>query len=183
MAAVVKLHGDVGFCNAVRRTLLADVPAWAPYQLTVRANTSTMNDEFLAHRIGLVPFRRVGNGTAMTLTAHGPCTVRAGDVVGPAFEPVHPGIEVATLAASQELDVTIHFDERTGATHARYQTCAGVGMCAAPDGTHHILRFDSVHGTPARDLFFAALDRLDARVDGALHALAHQPSERPRSVC
>ena len=31
-------------------------------------------------------------------------------------------------SVGQKLDLTIHFDERTGSQHARYATCAAVGM-------------------------------------------------------
>lgn len=173
---------DVGLCNAVRRTLISDLRAWAPHQLTVRANTSTLNDELLAHRIGLIPFRRVGNGSTMTVAATGPCTVLAGQLLGPAFEAVHPAIEVVHLAADQSIDVTVHFDERTGADHARYATCAAVGMRERDDGAFD-LHLESVHGTPVRELLLSALDRLDARVGNALHALAHQPTQPPHTMC
>lgn len=168
------LSGGPGFCNAVRRTLLSDVTAWAPYEVVVRDNTSCQTDEFLAHRIGLVPFRRVGNGDEMCLEARGPCTVRAKDLVGPGFEAVHPEIELMVLAdAAQHLDLTVRFDERPASAHARYATCAAVGMVRV-DADRHRVTFETHGDRDPKAVLLEALDHLDARVDRALQALAHK---------
>ncbi|CAN8000656.1 unnamed protein product [Ixodes hexagonus] len=42
--------------NAIRRILLAEVPTMAPDKVFMYNNTSIVQDEVLAHRIGLVPF-------------------------------------------------------------------------------------------------------------------------------
>lgn len=42
--------------NAIRRILLAEVPTMAPDKVYLYNNTSIVQDEVLAHRIGLVPF-------------------------------------------------------------------------------------------------------------------------------
>lgn len=171
MATTVMLTGGAGYCNAVRRSLIADVGTWAPRELVVRENTSCFTNELLAHRVGLIPFRRVGNGDELELSARGPGVVRAAAFTGPAFVPVHPEIEVATLAADQSLDLTVRFDWRTGAAHARYAPCCGVGL--AEHGDVHALRFEPVDGA-GLELVHDALRRLEARVDAALRALAHQ---------
>lgn len=43
--------------NAIRRILLAEVPSMAPDRVYLYNNTSIIQDEVLAHRIGLVPFK------------------------------------------------------------------------------------------------------------------------------
>ena len=180
------LPGGVGFCNAVRRTLLSDVKAWAPYTVRVDKNTSCQTDEFLAHRIGLIPFRRVGNGETLRLSAVGPCVVTASDFVGPGFEAVHGGIEVMRLGEGQRLELVVTLDERTGSAHARYAVCAGVGMSvptSSGDDDRCRLSFTCNDGRNPREALREALDHLEARVDRALHDLAHQPSEPPASFC
>ena len=184
MKGAFALSGGVGFCNAVRRTLLSDLEAEAPCEAVVRTNTSCQTDEFLAHRLGLVPFRRVGNGDTMELRAQGPCTVCARDLVGPAFAAVHPDLEVMVLGdARQRLDLTLRFDKRAASAHARYATCAGVGMAEGEGGGTHVLRFETNDGSPPQDRLLEALDKLEARVDGALLQLARQPATPPRSMC
>lgn len=179
------LPGGVGFCNAVRRTLLSDVKAWAPCTVRVDKNTSCQTDEFLAHRIGLIPFRRVGNGETLRLSAVGPCVATASDFVGPGFEAVHGDIQVMRLGEGQCLELVVTLDERPASAHARYAVCAGVGMSVPPSSSSDRCRlsFSCNDGRAPREALREALDHLEARVDRALHDLAHQPSEPPASFC
>ena len=179
MATTVTLTGGAGYCNAVRRSLIADVGTWAPHELVVRENTSCFTNELLAHRVGLIPFRRVGNGDELELSVQGPAVVRAAAFTGPAFVPVHPEIEVATLTVDQTLEFTVRFDRRTGTAHARYAPCCGVGM--ERRGDVHLLRFEPVDGAGV-GLVLEALERLEARANAALRALAHQDTIRVTSM-
>lgn len=176
------LPGGVGFGNAVRRTLLSDIESWAPCKVTLHENTTVQTDEYLGHRIGLIPFRSVGNGDTMTLDRTGPCTITAADVVGPAFEAVHPEIEILYLAKKQRLRMTIHFDQQAAGKHARYCVCAAVGMETLKNG-HTKISFSVNTGRPPTEVMLEALDRLDQRVQRALHALANQPATPPTSFC
>ncbi|KAL4430045.1 hypothetical protein ABPG77_004415 [Micractinium sp. CCAP 211/92] len=46
---------DVSMANALRRVILVEVPTIAIELVEFEANTTVLNDEFLAHRLGLVP--------------------------------------------------------------------------------------------------------------------------------
>ncbi|XP_075060597.1 DNA-directed RNA polymerases I and III subunit RPAC1 [Mixophyes fleayi] len=48
---------DASFANAFRRILLAEVPTMATEKVFVYKNTSIIQDEILAHRLGLIPIR------------------------------------------------------------------------------------------------------------------------------
>lgn len=171
-----------GVANAVRRTLLSDVPSWAPFEVVFQQNTSCHTDEFLAHRIGMLPFVRVGNGDELTIGREGPGLVRAGAVRGPSFDPVHPSIEIARLGEGEVLFCKIRFDEGTPSRHARYGLACGVGMRkVAGAGGGHALTFSSVDGRDPLSLLLVSLDLLERRVDDCLRQLSSQPTIPPRS--
>ena len=176
-----RLSGGVGFCNAIRRSLLSDLMTEAPCNVRMRVNTTCFTDEFLSHRIGLVPFRRVGNGSTMSLDVTGPASVMSSMLVGPAFECVHD-VEIARLGAEHRLSLVVNFDTRPASAHSRYSPCAAVGMKVNDDSMCEI-RFRSNDSRTPTELISNALDHTDERLQRALHSLASQPQTPPQSYC
>ncbi len=70
-----------GFANAIRRAAINSVKAFAIDKVTFYENTTAMFDEYIAHRIGLVPIRTPSKGYSetdeivFTLDATGPRTI------------------------------------------------------------------------------------------------------------
>ncbi|GMH40859.1 hypothetical protein BSKO_08763 [Bryopsis sp. KO-2023] len=51
---------DTSVANALRRIIIAEVPTVAIEFVEIEVNTTSLNDEFLAHRLGLVPLKSTG---------------------------------------------------------------------------------------------------------------------------
>ena len=48
-------NSSTAFANALRRIMIAEVPTFAFEHIEVNQNTSSLPDEFIAHRLGLIP--------------------------------------------------------------------------------------------------------------------------------
>ena len=181
--AELRIPGGAGFCNSVRRALISDIETWAASSVVVRRNTSCETDEFLSHRLGMVPLCQsdAAEDCVLTLRSTGPGTVYAGDLVGARARPVQPGIPLLQLAAGQEVDLDVHVDRKRAGVHPRYAPCAAVGM--EPAGRdHHRIRLRSNDDRLPRELVLSALTALSAKVEDAFHQLAHQPTEPPKDM-
>ena len=56
--------------NALRRIMISEVPIMAIEMVQVAENTSPLNDEFIAHRLGLIPLR---SNNVDSFSSHGEC--------------------------------------------------------------------------------------------------------------
>ena len=175
------IPGGAGFCNAIRRTLLSDLSSEAPYSVEIRVNTSCQTDEFIAHRIGMIPFRRTGNGNTLDLKVKDR-SARSTDLTGVAFEPC-VDVEIMSMQAGQSLDMTIRFDEQLSRKHARYAKCAAVGMSKVDNEGRHKIVFETLDGSDPRTIMRSALDALESRIDDALLDLANKDLPPPKSMC
>ena len=43
---------STGLANALRRSIIMDIEAWAPERVTFEINTSCQTDEYIAHKLG-----------------------------------------------------------------------------------------------------------------------------------
>lgn len=158
-----RLPGGAGKCNALRRALLTDLSCVAPDAVVVRTNTTGYTDEYLAARIGLVPFDVTDDETTTTtLCVTGPCTATTADLVGAR----HATIELARCRAGQSLDLDVHFRRGTGREHARFTRVAAVGMAPVDDDDLHELRFDPLYDDAGHACLHEALAALQRRIDG-----------------
>jgi DNA-directed RNA polymerase II subunit RPB3 len=62
---------DASVANALRRIMIAEVPTMAIDIIEVEENTSVLHDEFIAHRLGLIPLK--SSKTYKELLGHSDC--------------------------------------------------------------------------------------------------------------
>lgn len=141
------------FLNALRRTLMADVPKLAIDDVTIYDNTSALFDEMVAHRLGLLPVPTDLNAfvprsectcngegcpnctVLFTLSKEGPCTVYSGDLVPAAdakFKIVDPKVPIVKLLEGQRVMLEAGAVLGKGRQHAKWQVVSAVGYMEYP---------------------------------------------------
>jgi len=142
---------DVPFINALRRIILAEVPSMAIDEVVVIENSSILQDEIIAHRLGLIPLKtdldsynlpeacscksEFGcNLCRVTLALdaeakEGTRTVYSGELrsENPEIVPVSDKIPILKLAKEQRLKLEAYARLGKGKNHAKWQpvsTCA-----------------------------------------------------------
>ena len=102
-----------GQANALRRSINGNVPCFAIDKITFYENTSPMFDEYIAHRIGLVPITTPASGYTekdeilFTLEATGPSTVysKALESADKEVEVANDKIPIIKLGPEQKLRI------------------------------------------------------------------------------
>jgi DNA-directed RNA polymerase subunit D len=108
------------FANALRRIMLTEIPVTAIEEVTIKENNSALQDELLAHRLGLIPVD--GDGT-FKLKVEGPLTVTSSNL-----QPVDGNakienmeIPIVELLENQKVELTAKTATGTGKDHAKWQ--------------------------------------------------------------
>lgn len=148
---IIIRDADVPLMNALRRIALAEVPTMAIEEVVMIENSSILQDEIIAHRLGLTPLKTDLDAynlpedckcqsefgcpqcrVTLTLDAEakeGTRTVYSGEIVSenPEIIPVSDKIPIIKLAKNQKLKLEAYARLGRGKTHAKWQP---VSMCA-----------------------------------------------------
>jgi DNA-directed RNA polymerase subunit D len=119
---------STNFANAVRRIAINSVPTFAIDTVTFYENSSAIFDEYIAHRIGLVPII-TPNGydskdeVLFKLEAEGPTTVYSKSLESndKSVKVANPNIPIIKLAAGQTLRIDGKAVIGTAARSAKFQ--------------------------------------------------------------
>jgi hypothetical protein len=108
--------------NALRRCILRDVPTLAVTRVIVKTNSTNFWDEYISHRVALLPFR--GEPGTITLDAHGtspqPVTVLSSSIIGDQVHCALPDVPLLRLMEAQRLHLQADVGFGTGKQHARF---------------------------------------------------------------
>ena len=55
------VEADQYICNSLRRIMISDVETYAIERVLIKGNSSIINDEMLAHRLGLLPIKQLND--------------------------------------------------------------------------------------------------------------------------
>jgi len=124
------LNAPISFSSALRRIMISEVPTYAIENVYIYENTSSMYDEILAHRLGLIPIKGkpVSNDEVIvfSLIKEGPCVVYSGDLESEEGEVAFKNIPIVKLKEGQKLELECEALVGIGKTHAKWQPCNAV---------------------------------------------------------
>ena len=129
--------------NALRRTMMEEVPTLAIEEVEFRDNSSVLYDEIIAHRLGLIPLRTdlktyelpeecscKGKGCAkcqlkLSLKARSAGTVYASEIESkdPKVKPVHPKMPIVKLLKGQKVEFDAIAVLGKGKEHSKWSPC------------------------------------------------------------
>jgi len=127
--------------NTLRRTIISGIPVMAMEKITIYNNSSILNDEYIAHRLGLMPLKSdiktyntrdkctckhegCGKCTAiLSIDVAGPKTVYSGDIksTDPNIVPVYNTIPLVKIKAGQKLKLEAEAVLGYGKQHIKWQ--------------------------------------------------------------
>ena len=150
-AMVVDIEGcSLPMANSIRRACMAEVCTLAIDEVLVHTNTTAEQDEFIAHRLGLVPLRNVADPQLVGMRRRGHCTCdrscpRCELVMHVWFENTTCGYAAMTsrdLECTRDVPVVpVHYaraadDEAAGRATESFAKSSG-GQCTAVRRTGH----------------------------------------------
>jgi len=183
---VLELEGDTlrllvrgaytAFVNALRRIMIAEVPCMAIEEVGIIENSSVLNDEFLAHRIGLVPLKmdpaileeepdKVVRLELVAEAKEETITVYSGDLKSdsPDVVPLYPNMPIVKLAPGQRIHLVATARLGTGSQHARWQPVSVAAHKYLP-----VIRVDVARCTLCGKCVEICPKRVLDKTDGAL---------------
>lgn len=165
----------VSFANLLRRFGMGQVPVFAVDSVTFYENSSSMFDEYLAHRIGQVPLLsdsgKAKDEILLTLQAEGPSTVYSKELksADSKIKSALDNIPLLKLLEGQNIRLEAKARRGIGRQHAKWQP--GLISYEVLDGKDFRFKAETFMQLEPRDLLSAAADEVIARceeLDGKL---------------
>jgi len=155
---------STAFVNAVRRLAMNSVPAFAIDKIVVYENTSSFFDEYIAHRIGLIPIKtpgghKEGEEVLFTLEGTGAEMIYSKKLKSSDEEVkvANEEIPIVQLREGQRLRIEGKARIGTGKDHAKFQTCVAAYEA---DGDIYKFTVESFQQMSAREVLSRTADVL-----------------------
>jgi hypothetical protein len=176
---------DYQFANMVRRYSMSYVPVLAVDSVVFYDNTTAFWDEYIAHRIGLMPVLTPADvpestEVVFTLDAQGPKTVVSSDMTSSDKEIqfAKGNITVVTLGAEQKLRLEGKAVLGTGRRHAKFQ--AGiVSYGEEKDGVKFMV--ESFYQMEPSEVVSRGCDVIESHIEAVEEALG-VPSKKKKKA-
>ena len=158
-----------GVANALRRAIACKCPSVAASTATFRQNTSCQTDEYIAHRIAMIPFV-IKDGTVplenvIARVSVSNRQVMSGDLICDAVRPVRDDIPIMKLGTDQKFEVDVRFSIGTDADHVRHSHVTDVCYKELDSDRRHNMGFRMIDGTSSLTHLVSAIESLEKNLD------------------
>ncbi|HLD60249.1 MAG TPA: DNA-directed RNA polymerase subunit D [Candidatus Bilamarchaeaceae archaeon] len=157
------------FANAIRRYAMNRVPIMAIDKVLFYDNTSSIFDEYIAHRIGLIPLKtpsKLSENAEVTLSLDqtGPKMVYSGDFKSSDSQivPAIDAIPVFTLLDGQRLVLEGKAVVGLGNRHAKFQS--GIVAYKFDKDKFHF-KVEGIYHMPVREIIIRACNEFENDLD------------------
>ena len=164
------IDADISVVNAIRRTAANSVQCFAIDRVIFYENTSAMFDEYIAHRIGLVPIKTPSKGynesdeIIFSLEATGPTTVYSRDLKSTDKDVIvaNGNIPIIKLGNEQHLKIEGKAILGIGMKHAKFQ--AGLSTFKAISEDKYEFYIESFGQMPPKEILSKAAETIKERL-------------------
>jgi len=180
---------DVNTANALRRIIISEIPTMAIDTVTFYENSSILNDEILALRLGLMPlktdlktYNTVSECTCkgkecakctatLTMDIKGPKVVYTKEIkcTDPEIGPVHESIPIAKLTENQALKFEAKAKLGTAKEHAKWQ--GGIASYEMKEDGSFDFFIETFNQLELPELINAAFEVFDKKIEDLREAL------------
>jgi len=157
------------FANTLRRTIIADVPTWAIDNVIIIENTTVLHDEFIAHRLGLMPIKVTTKNTpcdkihfTFKKQASDDTTLEtwySKDIVSKHAKMVYPKIPIVKVTKGQSLEFECIAIKGTGSEHSKWSPVSTCMFTCVNDKTAHF-KLESIGSIEPSDIVSSAISVL-----------------------
>lgn len=155
--------------NAIRRYSMSHVPVVAIDKITMYENSSPIFDEYISHRIGMLPIKTPKNlpestEVSFVLDAQGPKTVYAEELKSSdaGITVAEPRIPLITLTENQSIRLEGKAIPGIGRRHAKFQ--AGL-VAYGEEGDALIMKAESFFCMPPREMLVRGCKALEGEIE------------------
>lgn len=162
----LKLNTDVSIANSLRRTMLSKIPSIVIHGGKFDENDSSMIEECIMSRLGLIPLKKVDTSEnpekteyVVSINEEGPKIVYSRDIIfSEGIKVVDPNIIILKLKKGEILKFEGFTKEGTGEEHAKYVVC---NICRYEKiDDDFFISIESFGVYTAKEIFIKALDIL-----------------------
>jgi len=157
------INADASVCNAIRRCIINGVSSIVIDTVCIKENDSSLCDEMIAHRLGLIPLKKTSSEPTtefkIKLEQIGPKRVYSRDIIfPPGIEAVSPDIIILNLGTDECIKLVGSTEEGTAIdqNHSKFSVSCGTTYKKLSDNSFHF-KVETVGSIGAKEAFLKAI--------------------------